>query len=381
MTNLIDYVVRPNDTFIDIAQAFGIPVGLLRSANPTITDLSSVIGQVIHIPDTQMRRIIEVNGYAFPDIDGQVLLDTLPYLTYLSIFSYRIKPDGSLAGIDDTALIQTARGAQVAPLLVITNTNEDGMFSAEVAHDILTDEALQKTILNNVVGILKIKNYYGLNVDFENIYPTDRQAYSRFYQTATAILHPLGYTVAASVALRLNTGETGILYDIHEFPQLGRLVNQVIMIITYEWGQTYGPPMSVAPINELRYVLDYAVSIIPSQRILMGMTNYGFDWILPYAPGTAAKMLAFTQAEDIAAQAGATIRFDISSQSPYFYYEDDMGEIHMVWFDNEPSIRARLELVDAYNLGGVSFWTINLFSPASYQTLTALYDVRKVLTL
>lgn len=378
---MIDYVVRPNDTFIDIAQAFGIPVGLLRSANPTITDLSSVIGQVIYIPENQMRRIIEVNGYAFPDIDGQVLLDTLPYLTYLSIFSYRIKPDGSLAGIGDTALIQTAREAQVAPLMVITNTNEDGMFSAEVAHDILTDEALQKTILNNVVGMLKLKNYYGLNVDFENIYPTDREAYSRFYQTATAILHPLGYTVAASVALRLNTGETGILYDIHEFPMLGRLVNQVIMIVTYEWGQTYGPPMSVAPISELRIVLDYAVSIIPSQRILMGMTNYGFDWTLPYAPGTAAKMLAFTDAEAIAARTGAIIRFDISSQSPYFYYEDDIGENHMVWYDNERSIRARLELVDIYNLGGVSFWTINLFSPASYQTLTALYDVRKVLTL
>ena len=378
---MTDYVVRQNDTFLNIAQAFGISVSLLRSANPTITDLSRFIGQVIHIPDNQMRRIIEVNGYAFPDIDGQVLVDTLPYLTYLSIFSYRIKPNGSLAGIDDTALIQTARKAHVAPLMVITNTNEDDMFSAEVAHDILTDEALQKTILNNIVGILKLKNYYGLNVDFENIYPTDREAYSRFYQSATAILHPLGYTVAASVALRLKTGESGILYDIHEFPALGNLVNQVIMIVTYEWGQTYGPPMPIAPIDELRHVLDYAVSVIPSQRILMGMTNYGFDWTLPYIPSTAAKMLAFTQAEAIAARTGATIRFDTSSQSPYFYYEDDMGITHMVWFDNELSIRVHLELVDTYNLGGVSFWTINLFSPASYQTLTSLYDVRKVLTL
>lgn len=57
-----------------------------------------------------------------------------------------------------------------------------------------------------------------------------------------------------------------------------------------------------------------------------------------------------------------------------------MGVLHVVWFDNEASIRARLELIRLYNLGGVSFWTINQFSPASYRALAEMYDIRKMLS-
>ena len=32
--------------------------------------------------------------------------------------------------------------------------------------------------------------------------------------------------------------------------------------MTFEWGYTYGPPMAVAPLPQVRAVLDYAVSVI-----------------------------------------------------------------------------------------------------------------------
>jgi spore germination protein len=91
-------------------------------------------------------------------------------------------------------------------------------------------------------------------------------------------------------------------------------------------------------------------------------------------------MLSFEQAKELAARTGVVIQFDQYAQSPYFYYEDSMGVSHVVWFDNEASIRARLQLVRIFNLGGISLWTINLFSPESYLTLIEEYDIRKVLT-
>lgn len=58
------------------------------------------------------------------------------------------------------------------------------------------------------------------------------------------------------------------------------------MLMTYEWGYTYGPPMAVAPLNMVRRVVEYAVSAIPVEKISLGIPNYGYEWPLPYVRGT-----------------------------------------------------------------------------------------------
>ncbi len=379
---MTEYIVKPGDSIFSIAKTFGITQEALLAANPEITDPGNIqAGQTIQIPESEEeRRIIDVNGYAFPNIDMQVLEDTLPFLTYLSIFSYEVKPDGSLIPIDDQPLIDAARQMRVAPMMVISNIEEGEGFSSDLAHTILTDQEVQQTLLNNVVNLLKSKNYYGLDIDFEYIYPADREAYTRFLETVTQRLHPLGYIVVTAVAPKVSGDQPGLLYEAHDYAVHGRLADHVI-IMTYEWGYTYGPPMAVAPADQVERVIQYATTVIPSEKILMGMPNYGYDWTLPYKEGTAARSVSFRQARELAQSEGATIEFDEKSQAPYFNYTDDAGVEHVVWFDNEQSIRARLELVEEYDLGGVSYWTINRFSPEGYETLTSMYDVRKVISI
>lgn len=376
---MIDYIVRPGDTFYSIANAFGITTAYLQSANPEIASpYILTVGQVIHIPDIFARREIDVNGFAFPDIDAQVLMDTLPYLTYLSIFSYEVLSDGSLVGIDDTRLIQAARQAGVAPMMVITNIQANAGFSSALAHAILTDRQVQQTLLDNIIAVLEEKSYYGVNIDFEYVYPMERLAFNEFIQMVTGRLRALGYFTAITVAPKVNAGQLGVQYEAYDYSALGILFDRVILA-TYEWGYTFGPPIATSPIEQVQRVLDYAVSVIPSQKILMGMPNYGFDWTLPYQAFSSARTVSFHEAEALAAREGAEIRFDPGTQVSFFNYVDDAGVQHVVSFDNEMGIRYRLAFVASYNLGGVSFWTINNFSPASYQMLNTMYDVRKVL--
>ena len=147
--------------------------------------------------------------------------------------------------------------------------------------------------------------------------------------------------------------------------------------MTYEWGYTYGPPMAVAPINEVERVLKYAVSVIPSRKILMGMPNYGYDWTLPYRRGSRANAISNLQAVNLAINNGATIQYDEKAQAPFFYYTGENGARHVVWFDDARSLTARLKLIEKYNLGGVSYWTINRLFRTNWYTLRALYDVNR----
>ena len=380
MTDSTPHTVTRGQSLYSIARAYGVSPSALQAANPQITNPSRILpGQVINVPVAAPKLgTIAVNGYAFPNISMEVLQKTLPHLTYLSIFSYQVRPDGSLITINDTALIEAARAARVAPMMVITNIEEGASFSSELAHTILSDPAVRSRVIENVVSTLGAKNYAGLDIDFEYVYPEDRENYNTFLREVSARLRPLGYTLTTALAPKTSASQQGLLYEAHDYPAHGAIVDHVILM-TYEWGYTYGPPMAVAPIGPVRQVLNYAVTAIPPEKILMGMPNYGYNWTLPFTQGSAARSISNTAAIDLARDVGASISFSDSSQAPYFNYYDGNGRRHVVWFDDARSVNARLRLVDQYGLGGVSYWTINRYFPQNWLVLQSLYDVQKVL--
>jgi spore germination protein len=372
-------VVRGQSLY-NIASIYGVRVSDILAANTQIRNPSAIQpGQVITIPSrTTKLGDIEVNGYAFPNINMEVLRKTLPHLTYLSIFSHEVNPNGTLRPINDTPLIQAARAAKVAPLLVITNLEAGGGFSSDVARSILRNNANQERLIANVLNTLKSKNYYGLDIDFEYIYPEDREYYNRFLRKVVDRLKPQGYSVTTALAPKTSATQQGILYQGHDYQAHGQLASHVILM-TYEWGYTYSPPMAVAPINEVKKVLDYAVTAIPRQKIFMGIPNYGYNWTLPYQQGTAAKTVTNAGAVDLALREGAAIQYDAKSQAPFFNYYDDNRKQHTVWFEDARSIMVKLRTANDYKLGGVSYWTINRYFPQNWLVLKSLFNVKKVI--
>lgn len=377
--NEVLHKVAPGESLYSIARKYGTTVAAIQAANPGLTNPQGLqIGQQIVIPlTTEKLGNIDVNGYAFPTIKMDILEKTLPHLTYCSIFSYQVKPDGSLISIPDTPIIRASRQKDVAPLMVITDIEEGGSFSSDLAHTILNSEEVQNTLLNNVVETLNTKNYYGLDIDFEYIYPQDRDNYNQFLKKTVDRLHPLGYIVATALAPKTSASQRGLLYEAHDYAYHGQTVDHVI-IMTYEWGYTYGPAQAVAPIDQVEKVIQYAVSVIPSKKILMGMPNYGYDWTLPFVQGSAARTMTNNGAIALAQRVGAKIEYDTKSQAPHFTYYQDRKQ-HVVWFDDPRSIDARLRLIHKYNLGGVSYWNINNFYLQNWLVLESLYNVNKVL--
>ena len=129
--------------------------------------------------------------------------------------------------------------------------------------------------------------------------------------------------------------------------------------IYHRWSYTYGPPLPVAPINNVRQVIEYAISEIPPAKVLMGMNNYGYDWTLPFVKGESkAEKLSNYQAAARAEYYGVPIQWDEEAMAPFFTYTAANGAEHIVWFENEESWRARLNMVEEYDLAGVGIWTI-----------------------
>ncbi len=379
-TDTIQHTVAAGETLYALSRRYGIPSEQIAAANPSLSNPALIYpGQVLTIPLTQPpSRSIDVNGYVFPNVSNAALQTILPNLTYISPFSYKVRADGTLVPLNEDRVIQSARQANTAPLMVITNILEGGSFNSDLARAILADESVQDNLLNQVIKTLQQKQYNGLDVDFEYIYPENKEDYNAFLRKTTERLHPMGYTVSTALAPKLSADQAGLLYEAHDYAAQGRIVDHIILM-TYEWGYTYGPAQAVAPLNQVEKVLQYAVSVIPSQKILMGMPNYGYDWTLPFVQGSAARSLSNQQAIDQAASVHAQIEFDQTAQAPFYRYYDSDGKEHVVWFDDARSIQARLELVKKYNLGGVSYWTLNTYFRPNWVVLRSMYQVNKVL--
>lgn len=376
------YTVKPMDTLQKIANMYNTSTIKLLQNNPFISN-SSVIypGEeiVINYKDEPKRGKIEVIGYAYPNIDRKVLFKTLPYLTYLTLFTYGITDTGELIGIDDEELIQIARNYGVAPLMLISTLTQEGTFSNELAHKILNDMNVQNNLINNILKNMKEKNYYGLDVDFEYILPEDKDKYIQFIKNLTTRLNKEGYEVLTALAPKISPTQEGLLYEAHDYKGLGD-VSDKVLLMTYEWGYTFGPAMAVAPIDKVREVLDYAVTEIDPSKIFMGIPNYGYDFTLPFVKGKSkADSLSNVEAVQLADKVNAQIQFDETSKAPYFIYYDSAGKQHRVWFEDARSIQDKLNLFTEYKFDGVGYWNVMKYFPQNWLVVNSLYDIEKVL--
>ena len=374
------HVVQPGETLADIARQYNTTTVNLLQLNPFIEYADQIVpGDQITISNTADKRgLIHVLGYAYPHIDRSVLLKTLPYLTYLTIFTYGITEEGELIDIEDEDIIRMARDFGVAPLMLISTLTEEGTFSNELAHVILNDPVAQNNLIENVLQNLREKGYYGLDIDFEYVLPEDEEAFINFIQNVHDRISPEGFVLFTALAPKTSADQPGLLYEAHNYPRIGEASDRVLLM-TYEWGYTYGPPMAVSPVDKVREVLDYAVTEIPREKIYMGIPNYGYDFILPYVQGVSrADSVSNVEAVDLAADVGAYIQYDEVSQAPYFIYYDEQGRQHRVWFEDARSILAKLDLFSEYGFEGVGYWNVMRYFPQNWLLVSSLYDIAKL---
>ena len=373
-----EYTVRSGDSIYGIARQFGTSVIQLYRNNPALRGLPTVqAGQTLVIRyDPEPTELLDVNAYAYPFIQPSQLRETLPYLTYFTPFTYGFTPQGELVPLDDQAMIDLALEYGVTPWMHLSTLTPEGVFDSALGLSLLRDEEAQESLIQAILANMRAKNYQGLDVDFEFIGREGAALYAQFVARLRERLSPLGYEVVVALAPKTSDDQPGSLYEGHDYAALGAAADGVLLM-TYEWGYTYGPPLAVAPVPSVRRVLDYAISVIPREKIFMGIPTYGYNWPLPYQKGvTRADSLSNVEAVALARQYGAEIQYDAVAQSPFFIYTDEGGTAHEVWFEDARSIAAKLSLIREYGFRGAGYWNLNRPFPQNWSLLNSEFFIR-----
>ncbi|WP_312426390.1 LysM peptidoglycan-binding domain-containing protein [Lacrimispora sp.] len=374
------HTVQAGDSLESIAMQYGTtPMELLRN-NPYLSDMEFLYpGETIVISyQTNRKRTIATIGYTFSYIDRSVLIKTLPFLTYLTIFNYRTTSEGEIiSSADDTEIIQLAKAYDVAPMMFISTMTEEGIVSREVTYNIINNPTVQDRFIDNALYILRTKGFYGINIYAENITNGNIDSIAEYLKKASAIFHSEGYKMLVTITPATNVDIPGANFEKLDYSKLSEFADGIIFS-SYDWARSYSYPNAIFPVNILRELLDYVVSIIPPEKIFLGITALGYDWTLPYVPGaTEAVVISNNSAVQIAAENEIPIQFNEVAQSSYFYYIDSDEILHVVWFKDARSFNARAGLVDEYNLQGISIWTIMRFDTRMWLIINNQYYIEK----
>ncbi|NLJ90918.1 MAG: LysM peptidoglycan-binding domain-containing protein [Clostridiales bacterium] len=156
--------IQAGDTLFSIANTYGVePVQILQN-NPFLAAEEVLeVGETIvisYVVDEEPLGEIIINGYAYTFIDRIVLRQTLPFLTYLSIFTYGFTAEGELIPAEnDDEIIAIAEEFGVAPLMVLAPMTPDGNFNSDIAHNLFVNPEAQNILIDNILTTHTIGPY------------------------------------------------------------------------------------------------------------------------------------------------------------------------------------------------------------------------------
>ena len=374
------YYVQPGDSLWSIGQKVGVPYQQIASANRISLNQQLYVGFRLYIPPRSKRRgefnaYVEPRGTSVAPILESSARDAAPYLTYLAPFSFQALRDGSLKEPLLNNFPAIARANRNVLMMVITNQEND-QFSDELGRILLNDIPIQDRFLNNIVATAKKYGFRDIHFDFEFLRPADREAYNRFLRKAKTRFASEGWLISTALAPKTSATQKGKWYEAHDYRTHGQIVDFVV-IMTYEWGYSGGPAMAVSPIDQVRRVLEYAITEMPPNKILMGQNLYGYDWTLPFVQGSVARAVSPQQAIELAAANNVPIQYDTKAQAPFFRYTAADGKQHEVWFEDARSIQAKFNLIKELGIRGMSYWKLGLAFPQNWLLIVENFNVVK----
>lgn len=223
------------------------------------------------------------------------------------------------------------------------------LMDKDMLHELLSIKENRLRLIGNIVDEVKSDGYDGVDIDFEFIYPSDADNYSQFLRELKLYLGN-EYNLSAAVFARTERDKWATGYD---YQAIGQTVDQLV-IMAYDYHYRTSAPGPVAPLWWVEDVLEYMQSIIPKEKLLLGMPTYGYDW----AKGMNGITVTANKLQTIKKKYTVEEHFDQASMSPYYTYWDNYGVFHELWLENEKSLQVKLQAAIDNDIAGISFWRV-----------------------
>jgi cellulose synthase/poly-beta-1,6-N-acetylglucosamine synthase-like glycosyltransferase/peptidoglycan/xylan/chitin deacetylase (PgdA/CDA1 family)/spore germination protein YaaH len=203
--------------------------------------------------------------------------------------------------------------------------------------------------------------YHGLSLDFESLPDNSIPAYTTFIHELYADLHPRNLQLYVPTSVGTDDKTLKLIAD----------NSDGIVLMNYDEHQAESDPGPVASQNWFVANLTRVLKVVPKQKLMCALGNYGYDWTLSIPP--AAKRghkqpkpkvldtidLPVSDAWQRASDADADLNLDYDSLNPHFdYIDEDNNQRHVVWFLDGVTLLNEMRAARALGLQTFALWRL-----------------------
>jgi cellulose synthase/poly-beta-1,6-N-acetylglucosamine synthase-like glycosyltransferase/spore germination protein YaaH/peptidoglycan/xylan/chitin deacetylase (PgdA/CDA1 family) len=253
--------------------------------------------------------------------------------------------DGRLQGVEDQTnkLFDVVQGDTVLPVddrvMQFLKTEVPGMEvfpmvnnsdGANWVGDIvgfLNNPDARASFRRQALQFLASGHYRGLTIDFETFPPSGQAGYVALLKEVSGDLHARGLKLYVAIPPHSNE---------YDYPAIAAAADGVVLM-NYDEHYPGGASGPVASQDWFVQNLEFAKSVIPREKIICAIANYGYDWVLKPKTGTLPagvrdSTVSVQDAWLTARDSEEDVNFDDDAMTPHFSYLDEHSLRHDIWF-------------------------------------------------
>lgn len=246
----------------------------------------------------------------------------------------------------------------------------DNKFNSDMTNKLFGNASAKTKFINNLISYAKKYKLDGINIDFENMYTKDKNAFTQFMKELSKQTKANGLVLSVDVSIIAANSNWSESFD---RAALSKVVDYVALM-TYDqhWG---GSPVSgsVAQFSWVEQSLKRVLAEVPKEKLLLGVPFYTRLWKEEYVKESSktvvtSKAISMEEAERVITENKAVKTWDAVSGQYFATYKKDNATFK-IWLEDERSIKLKAELVNKYGLAGIASWKYGLEKPAVWDVI------------
>jgi spore germination protein YaaH len=267
---------------------------------------------------------------------------------------YTIWANGAITGQPDERVLQYARDHDLWVFALV----QQNQYGGQVLGPLLQSPVASRRAMESLLGLCETEGFDGINLDFEGVPPSDRQAYTSFVGQLADLLHRYGYYLTLSVPAETQDEPGNSWTGAYDYKALGKEAD-LVMVMAYDQHYAGGSAGPIDGTAWVQQVSNFAARTIPPRRVVLGIPLYGYDW----GGSSTAQGLSFAAYRQLALQHGES-----PSAQDLVYWQD--GVRHIAYYAGLTDFESKVRLASSYGLRGIVLWRLGLEDPSIWSYLT-----------
>ena len=291
---------------------------------------------------------------------------------------YSTDEQGVVTGPSDSQVLEAARQSRVPVMPIVANPG----FRQEAVHSLLINPAARARFSRSLLEECRKHNYYGIQLDLENIPASDRDDLTALVKDTAVLLAGEGFrfSIAAMYPMPDSVLPPGSYSQwlqanwlgAYDLPEIARHV-EFISVMTYDQHTERTPPGPVAGFRWVEQVLEHCRKTVPADKLSLGIPLYGRRWYAGTLGGQGAPLTATvnaSEAVELASSMKLSPQWDALERAPWFWFYRH-GVREYVFYNDAKSFRERYQLAREARLHSFSAWVLGAEDEQIWAELSA----------